>query len=156
MTSDRADINTYLPMELFKEIFLYCIEVNQIKSGELASVCRYWRSVITSIASLWSTLRVGTWTEMERVATWLQRAYPKKVIIDTQRDLGSPSAAPACSALRNALTNTDQWQELTICSFTSGSSATWLGIQTASPMNALKVLHLVNGCVHTPSLWTIE
>ena len=152
MTQDRADINTYLPMELFRAIFLYCIEVHQVESGDLASVCRHWRAVITSIASLWSTLRIGTWTETERVATWLQRAYPKRVIIDTQRDRGSPSEAPACSALQNALTNTDQWQELTICSFPSGSMATRIGIQSASPMNTLKVLNLVNGCVHTPLL----
>ena len=39
-------INTYLPMELLREIFLYSIESNQIKSGELVSVCRYWRSTL--------------------------------------------------------------------------------------------------------------
>jgi len=77
-------INTYLPMELLREIFLYCIESNHMKSGQLASVCRYWRSVITTMAHLWSTLRVGTWTETEQVTTWLQRAYPKKVIVDPQ------------------------------------------------------------------------
>jgi len=66
-------INTYLPMELMREVFLYCIESNQIKSGQLASVCRYWRSVITTLPSLWSTLRVGTWTERERVSIWLSK-----------------------------------------------------------------------------------
>ena len=91
---DGKTINTYLPMELLREIFLYSIELNQMKSGQLASVCRYWRSAITSIASLWSTLRVGTWTETEQVATWLQRAYPKKVIIDPQGDSQKPSEAP--------------------------------------------------------------
>jgi hypothetical protein len=49
MTQDRSDINTYLPMELLREIFLYSIEVNQMKSGQLASVCRDWRSVITTL-----------------------------------------------------------------------------------------------------------
>jgi F-box-like len=64
--SDRKSINTYLPMELLREIFLYNIEVNQMKSGHLASVCRRWRFVITTMSSLWSTLRVGTWTEREQ------------------------------------------------------------------------------------------
>jgi hypothetical protein len=89
-------INTYLPMELLREIFLYSIESNQMKSGQLASVCRYWRSVITTMAHLWSTLRVGTWTETEQVVTWLQRAYPKKVIIDPQEIVWSPSDRLQC------------------------------------------------------------
>ena len=122
-----------------------------MKSGELASVCRQWRSAITSIASLWSTLRVGTWTERERVATWLQRAYPKKVVIDTQRDHESPSEGPAFAALQNALSSTSQWHELTISTFPPENSASQLGVQVANPMNVLKVLHVAAGCVDSPS-----
>jgi len=106
-------INTYLPMELMREIFLYCIESNQMKSGQLASVCRYWRSVITTLPRLWSTLKVGTWTERERVAIWLQRAYPKKIVIDTQGDRRLPSNALPLAALQDALAHTRQWHELT-------------------------------------------
>ena len=138
-------------MELLREIFLYSIEVNQIKPGELAAVCRYWRSVVTNIASLWSTLRVGTWTEMEQVAIWLQRAYPKKVIIDTQRDSQSPTYASMFAALQNALANTSQWHELTIVSFPPENSASRLGIRVASPISALKVLHVAAECVDSPS-----
>ena len=152
MTQGRADINTYLPMELLREIFLFSIEANQLASGQLASVCRRWRSVITSIASLWSTLRVGTWTETERVALWLHRAYPKKIIIDPQRDIQSPSEAPMFIALQNTLTSTGQWNELTIASFLSENSASQLGIEVASPMSVLKVLHVAAGCVDSPSL----
>ena len=151
MTEGRADINTYLPMELLREIFLYSIEVNQMKSGRLASVCRHWRSVVRSIASLWSTLRVGTWTETERVTLWLQRAYPKKVIIDPQRDSQSPSDAPMFAALKTTLNNTGGWHELTIASFPPENSASQLGIQVAGPMNVLKVLHVAAGCVDSPS-----
>ena len=144
-------INTYLPTELLREIFLYSIESNQVKSGQLASVCRYWRSVIISIASLWSTLRVGTWTETEQVATWLLRAHPKKVIIDPQRDSQSPSEVPMFAALQNLLTTTEQWHELTISSFPPEDLANQLGAQVASPMNSLKVLHVEAGCEHFPS-----
>jgi hypothetical protein len=144
-------INTYLPMELLREIFLYSIESNEMKSGQLASVCRYWRSVISSIAHLWSTLRVGTWTETEHVTTWLQRAYPKKVIIDPQRDSQRPSEAPMFAALQNSLTSTSQWNELTISSFPAEHLASQLGVQVASPMNVLKVLHVAAGCVDSSS-----
>jgi hypothetical protein len=61
------------------------------------------------MAHLWSTLRVGTWTETEQVVTWLQRVYPKKVIIDPHRDSQSPSEAPMFAALQNSLTSTGQW-----------------------------------------------
>ena len=148
---DGKTINTYLPMELLREVFLCSIESNHMKSGQLASVCRYWRSVITSIASLWSTLRVGTWTETEQVATWLQRAYPKKVIIDPQRDSQSLSEAPTFAALQNSLASTGQWHELTISSFPPEDLAIQLGVQVANPMKVLKVLHVAAGCVHSPS-----
>jgi hypothetical protein len=144
-------INTYLPMELLREIFLYSMESNHMKSGQLASVCRHWRSVITSIASVWSTLRVGTWTEREQVASWLQRAYPKKVVIDTQRGRRSASWASTYAALRSALTSTNEWHELTISSFPAENTASQLGIQLASPMRVLKVLNIATECVHSPS-----
>ena len=123
-----------------------------MKSGQLASVCRYWRSVITTIASLWSTLRVGTWTQTEQVAIWLQRAYPKKVIIDPQRDSQSPSEAPMFAALQNSLTSTGQWNELTISSFPPENWVIPHCLQTTRPMKLLKVLHVAAGCVPSPSL----
>ena len=139
-------------MELMQEIFSYCIESNQMKSGQLASVCRYWRSVITTMPSLWSTLRVGTWTERKQVAIWLQRAYPKIIVIDTQRDGQLSSNALPLAALQDALAHTRQWRELTISSFPPENVASPLGFQVASPMNMLKVLHIEAGCMHSPSL----
>ena len=148
---DEKTINTYLPTELLREIFLYNIESGQMKSGQLASVCRYWRSVITSIASLWSTLKVGTWTETEQVATWSQRAYPKKVIIDPQEDNQRPSGATMFSGLQNALTSTGQWHELAIFSFPPEDLVSQLGVQVTGAMNVLKVLRVVGGCGRSPS-----
>jgi len=145
-------INTYLPMELMREIFLYCIKSNRMKSGQLASVCRYWRSVITTLPKIWSTLRVGTWTERERVAIWVQRAYPKKIVIDTQRDHQLSSNALPLAALRDALARTHQWQELTISSFPPENAASPLGFQIASPMTLLKALHVEAGCMRSPSV----
>ena len=158
MTQYRANINTCLPIELLREVFLYCFEVNQMKSGQLAAVCRHWRSVITTISHLWSTLRVGTRTSRGQVSTWLQRAYPKKVVIDTERDRESPTGATGApafavlrSALRSALKFTDEWRELTISSFPPEDSTSRLGIRAASPMNVLEVLHIAPGCMESPS-----
>jgi hypothetical protein len=145
-------INTWLPTELLRDILLYSIESNLMKPGQLASVCRRWRSAITTMAHLWSTLRVGSHTETEQVSTWLQRAFPKKVVIDTERDREGRSKTPAFAALLNALMSTDQWHELTISSFPPETMASWLGIQVASPMNALNVVHVAVGCVRSLSL----
>ena len=144
-------INAYLPMELLREIFLYSIESNQTRSGHLASICRYWRSIITTMPGIWSTLRVGTWTDRERVTTWLQRAYPKRVIIEAQSDIQASSNTSPFVALLGALTCTDQWYELTISSFPPENLAIQLGFQTASPMNVLTVLNVAPGCVLSPS-----
>ena len=141
-------INTYLPVELMKEIFLYSIELEHIQSVQLASVCRYWRSVIATMSHLWSTLTIGTWTETVQVATWVQRAYPKKVIIDTERDVQGLSNTPPFAALQDALASTDQWHELTIFSFPSENVAS-LDFQVAGPMKELKSLDVAAGCVHS-------
>ena len=122
-----------------------------MKSGHLASVCRHWRSVITTMPHLWSTLRVGGWTEREQVATWLQRAYPKKVVIDTQRDDQESSNAPPFAALQDALESTNQWHGLTITSFPPEILASQLGFQVAKPMNMLRTLNVVADYVHSPS-----
>ena len=148
---DRKTINTCLHPDVLREIFLYCIESEQIKSGRLAIICRYWRAVVTTLPSIWSTLRVGTWTERERVATWLQRAYPKKVVIDTQIDGQTLSDTLPFAALQDALASTGQWNELTISSFPPENMASQLNFQAAMPMNVLRTLHIVAGCVHTLS-----
>ena len=123
-----------------------------MKPGHLASVCRRWRSVITAIPHLWSTLTVGTWTETEQVATWLQRAiHEKKIVNDTQGDSQGSSNTLPCAALRDALTSTDQWHELTISSFPYENMASQLGFQGAMPMNVLKTLNVVAECVPSPS-----
>ena len=144
-------INAYLPMELLREIFLYSIESNQTKSGQLASVCRYWRSVITTMPGIWSTLRVGTWTDRERVTTWLKRAYPKKVIIDAQSNIQGPSNTSPFVALSGALACTDQWHELTISSFPLETLDSQPRFQATRPMSVLTVLNVAAGCVPSPS-----
>ena len=144
-------INTYLPIELMREIFLYSTELKHMKSVQLASVCRYWRSAISKMSHLWSTLMIGTWTETVQVATWVQRAYPKKVIIDTERDVQGLSNTLPFAALQDALARTGQWNELTIFSFPSENVAS-LDFQVAGPMKLLTSLHVAAGCVHSSSL----
>jgi len=149
-TPHGRSINTYFPVELLRGIFLYCIEVNQIRAGDLASVCYYWMSIITTMPRLWSTLRVGAWTKRERVATWLQRAYPLKIVIDAERDDQRPSKTPPFVALQDALASSHKWHGLTISSFLPENLVSQLDFQAARPMNGLITLCVVAGCVHSP------
>jgi hypothetical protein len=103
------------------------------------------------MSHLWSTLRVGTWTGSDRITSWLQRAYPKIVVIDTQRAGQTSSDTPPFSAFQDALASTGQWHELTISSFPPETQASGLGFQGAKPMNVLRTLHVVAGCAHSPS-----
>ena len=103
------------------------------------------------MSHLWSTLRVGTSTEREQVITWLQRAYPKKVVIDTHRDRQIPSDTLPFAALQEAFASASQWHELIISSFPSENMADQLGFQLAIPMNVLRSLHVEAGCVNSPS-----
>ena len=103
------------------------------------------------MASLWSTLRVGTWTEREQVSIWLRRAYPFNVVIDTQRDGNQLSKSEPFTALQDALATTGKWNELTITSFPPESLASQLGFHAANPMNVLRALHVVAECVRSPS-----
>ena len=105
-----------------------------------------------TMPGIWSTLRVGTWTDRERVTTWLQRAHPKKVIIDAQSDIQGPCNTSPFLALLGALRCTDQWHELAISSFPPENLASRLGFQTARPMKVLRVLHVAAGCVQSPSI----
>ena len=151
ITFEDKTINALLPLELLREIFLYSVEVHEMKPSHLASVCRHWKSMTIGTARLWSTLRVGTWTAREQVTNWLQRAYPKKVVIDTQRDGQEQSNTQPFVALQDALATTGEWDGLTISSLPPGNLTSHLGLPVASPMNGLKALHIAGGCTHSPS-----
>ena len=146
-------INTYLPMEILREIFLYSIESNQTKFTHLVSVCRLWRSIIITMRWLWGSFRVGTWIEPGQIETWFRRGYPKKVIIDTQEDSHrtGPSGTLPFSALREVLQTTRECRGLTILSFPPENVASQLGFQVASSMDGLRVLNVAGGCVRSPS-----
>ena len=142
-------INSYLPVELLKEIFLYSMEGNKTKSGQLAAVCRYWRSTIIGIPTLWSTLRVGTWTEREQITIWLQRGFPLKVVIDAGRGGRPRLNTRPFAALQDILATTDKWYELTISSFPSEYTGSQLDFQVARPMTLLKALSIGAAYVHS-------
>src|SRR5258706_670687 len=144
----------YFPTELLGEIFLFSTESNAMKRGHLASVCRYWRSVITAMPHLWSTLRVGTWTETEQVTTWLQRVmHLKKVVIDTQGNSQRSSETLGCPVVH--------WFVVTWAIPICLKTHTWhVGVHNYIMTNYFGVVQPVlyhnppnNRTLQSPSLW---
>ena len=140
-------INSHLPMELLRDIFLTSVEANKTKPGQLGAVCRYWRATIIGIPIFWSTLRVGIWTEREQVAIWLKRGFPLKVVIDAKRGNQRRSKTRPYAALQHILATTEKWHELTIFSFPSEYTGSELNFRVARPMKLLKALCIEAGYV---------
>lgn len=140
-------INNHLPMELLRDIFLTSVEANKTKPGQLGAVCRYWRATIIGIPIVWSTLRVGIWTEREQVAIWLKRGFPLKVVIDAKRGSQRRSNTRPYAVLQDILATTDKWHELTIFSFPSEYTGSELNFRVARPMKLLRTLLIDAGYI---------
>ena len=89
---------------------------------------------------LWSTLRLGTWTEIENVDIWLDRSRQGllTVKIDPQKDVRMPSSDPPYAGLQHALRSMDRWKDLELASSPApeifGGA---MNFQTAEPMGQL-------------------
>jgi hypothetical protein len=151
----RRSINHWLSVEILAYIFLYIVESSQIIPYQLVSVCRRWRNVINSMANLWSTLRLGTWTEIENVHIWLERSKegPLVVSIDPQRDAKRPISSLPYAGLQYAFKSVDRWQDLVITSFTTAAVFDGaVDFQTAKPMGHLKSLEVGYRCQDSATL----
>jgi hypothetical protein len=151
----RPSINNRLSIEILSYIFLYAVEARLMTPYQLVAVCRRWRNVINGMTQLWSTLRLGTWTEIENVHLWLERSRqdPLTVIIDPQGDMTKPSSDSVYSGLRYALRSMDRWQDLVVASApipeVFGSS---IYMQTAMPLDHLTSLELGERCQNSATL----
>jgi hypothetical protein len=151
----RPSINNWLSIEILSNIFLYAVEVFLMTPYQLVAVCRRWRNVVNSMTHLWSTLRLGTWTEIENVHLWLERSRegPLTVKIDSQRDVRKSSGDPAYAGLQYALRSVDRWQDLAIVSTpipeVFGGA---IDIKAAKAMGRLRSLELGEECLNSATL----
>jgi len=145
----RCSINHWLSVEILTYIFLYAIEACDMTSYQIVTVCRRWRNVINGMTHLWSTLRLGTWTDIENVDIWLERSKqgPLTIKIDPQRDAKKPSSSPPYAGLEYAFKSVDRWQNLVIASFpTPEVFGCVVHALTAKPMVHLKFLEVGHRC----------
>jgi hypothetical protein len=151
----RRSINQWLYVEILEDIFLCAVEFCHMTPYQLVAVCRRWRNVINGMTHLWTTLYLGTWTEIENVDLRLQRSgqSPLAVVIDPQRDSSNPSSDSAYAGLYYALCNSDRWQDLVIASTpTPEVFGSAIDTQKAKPMYCLTSLKLGEKCLNSATL----
>jgi F-box-like len=61
-----------LPVESLTQIFIIDLDGGQSPIG-LMLVCRYWDRVVDDVAGIWESLKLETWTGLNRVEPVLQR-----------------------------------------------------------------------------------
>ena len=153
--SPRRSINQFLSIEMLTDIFLYAVEAYQMTPYQLVTVCRRWRNVINGMSHLWSTLRLGTYTEIENIDIWLDRSRQGllTVKVDPQRDIESRSDHKPYVGLRHALSSIDRWQTLVVASSpTPEAFGKAVNFQTAKPFEHLASLELGQRCEDSATL----
>ena len=153
--SPRRSINQFLSIEMLTDIFLYAVEAYEMTPYQLVAVCRRWRNVINGMSHLWSTFRLGTYTEVENIDIWLDRSRegPLTVNVDPQRDMESRSDGQPYSGLQYALRSVDRWQSLVIASSpTPEVFGETVNFQTAKPFEHLVSLDLGQRCEDSATL----
>ena len=153
--SPRRSINQFLSIEMLTDIFLYAVEAYQMTPYQLVAVCRRWRNVINGMSHLWSTLRLGTYTQIENIAIWLDRSRhgPLTVNIDPQRDIESRTGGKPYAGLQYALRSIHRWQTLVIASSpTPAAFGETVDFQAAKPFEHLGSLDLGQRCEDSATL----
>ena len=113
-----------LPIEVLTEAFTIDFENNQ-SPIRLMLVCREWCQIVDGMASMWQSLKLGTWTPLDRVERFLQKVWWMNVVIHTEEDVEWREGAGAGTgqgagtgdryiALALVLANASRWRRLTI------------------------------------------
>ena len=75
-----------LPIEFLTEVFTIDFENDQ-SPIRLTLVCRDWYLIVEGMASMWQSLKLGTWTAPDRVERFLQKVSWVNVVIHTEEDV---------------------------------------------------------------------
>ncbi len=103
-----------LPPEILAEIFSIDLEGRQ-SPIRLMLVCQHWCTVVDSLASMWESLKLGTWTSPARVERSLKRAWWLNVVIHTEEGIEKGQGGDeAYIALALAAGSAYRWKRLTI------------------------------------------
>ena len=109
-----------LPIEVLMEVFTIDFESDQ-SPIRLMLVCRDWYQIVEGMASMWQSLKLGTWTAPGRVERFLQKVSWMNVVIHTEEDVEWREGAGEGEgtdekyiALALVLANASRWKRLII------------------------------------------
>ena len=109
-----------LPVELLGEIFFIVLDQREHSIDPVMRTCRSWKTIVSSI---WGSLRLRTWTSVDRVENIRNEAWLLDVTIDPANDEAAHPPVPhpyAALTLANAATS-HRWRELNLLSLPSES-----------------------------------
>jgi hypothetical protein len=104
-----------LPAEIVMEIFHIALDTGRLRIG-LMLVCRRWWKVIEGMASIWTSIDLGSGSTQESVQYLLSRADMHPLAVKMDIDKAESMAESLHSYLPMVVEKASQWQTLTIWS----------------------------------------
>jgi len=132
----------HLPAEILTDIFTIDFERDQ-SPIRLMLVCRDWYLVVEAMASMWKSIKLGTWTAPNRVERFLQKVWWLNVVIHTEEDVErSEGDSEAHTALALVAAKASRWRRLTIDSLPPGNLVP--SLVDFPPITGLKYLRVAS------------
>ena len=141
-----------LPIEVLTEVFTIDFENDQ-SPIRLMLVCRDWYQIVEGMASMWQSLKLGTWTAPDRVERYLQKVWWMNVVIHTEEILERREGVgdgEGYIALALVLANASRWRRLTIESLSYGIPVP--SSVVLPPINGLKYIRIASQAQSSPLL----
>ena len=141
-----------LPIDVLMEVFTIDFENDQ-SPIRLMLVCRDWYLIVEGMASMWQSLKLGTWTAPDRVERFLQKVSWVNVVIHTEEDVErreGEGEGEGYIALALMLANASRWRRLTISSLPHGIPVP--SSVVPPPINGLKYIKVDSQAQSSPLL----
>ncbi len=141
-----------LSIDILMEVFTIDFE-NEQSSIRLMLVCRDWYLIVDGMASMWQSLKLGTFTAPERVERFLQKAWWMNVVIHTEEDVErrkDQHADEGYKALALVLADASRWRRLTIDSLPHGNPVP--SSVVIPPITRLKYIRVASQAQSSPLL----
>ena len=141
-----------LPIEVLTEVFTIDFANNQ-SPIRFMLVCRDWYRIVDGMASMWQSLKLGTWTALDRVERFLQKVWWMNVVIHTEEDAERREGEDAGErdiALALVLANASRWRRLTIDSLPHAIPVP--SSVVLPPITGLKYIRVASRAQYSPLL----
>ena len=154
-----------LPIEILTKVFTIDFEDDQ-SPIRLMLVCGDWCDTVERMASMWQSLKLGTWTAPDRVERFLQKVWWMNVVIHTEEDVArregadegeGTGAGEGYRALALVLANASRLRRLSIDSLPHAIPV--LSSVVLPPISGLKYIKVASQAHSSPLLdriWRIS